>query len=674
MPTSTCVSWNTPMRQILCCLHRFFDLTKDDMVTLLSEIFGDHLEHNLTKAAMCTQWSWMRASIHGVWWHVCIEEDFEKDGIWAAHIEVIRKSAQRLAIEATERKRDNMSYPPATDQVGTPKFAEEFLESVLWVSGLPGLFEIMPLEPHGSSSGTQSPTSSHDMASPSTSALHLPVKYRSESLVTGHQKVCLWCSIEGHLHDWQEDTTDTTDQLVPTDDSMLVDENNPGGAPRPADQVILQSIESNDEMIVEEDGFGSPQDPCLSTSLASLPIVDEEDHGHAADIEIATRDGLETHVEPLAPVASLPRKILPRVLFRWSNAKSQGTNLKNELRAGMFMQLEPFSHTAISEESFLEHFKTHVSKVKKATPFISFSRHLLVPIHRCLRKGKAAKFSIIDTSKLDTLVFEAHDLVDITGTRTARWSGRGEYLVWGCVPKQAIACTIQLARLEKIARGHDDISDFLQLDTIRGTKRCDERLYSKLAEGQVAKNHSTTVDRLMMLLDMPREIRDEVKSLIIEQWAKWRWKHSEKHEINRTYDFVPFNQVDISSSDGEVVDHIMPESSTQQSHKSPSYCPSRTDLTSSESSEEEDGGGGEVDDEMASREGSNRRRDTPSEGYSVHDSSNDELDVLPSEWESLLSSESLEALERIRLRNEVMHQQQGEKDGMVRNVMHGRGC
>lgn len=209
--------------------------------------------------------------------------------------------------------------------------------------------------------------------------------------------------------------------------------------------------------------------------------------------------GLEASVSG-APLPGLcTAKDLPPILYRWSNVHSQGINHRTSIVAGLFANpgVIPYPSTELTGHSFLGFFKAHVTKALVKTPFISAFQSPLAPIHRGLRNGEDARVSIIDTSKLNTDVFKAFPLVELTHTALINWKGYGEFLIWHEVPATAIACTFTLSQLEEIASTHWDIGQFLQLSRIRACRHCTRFLYSDLAVNmpESQDNFASTLDK-----------------------------------------------------------------------------------------------------------------------------------------------------------------------------------
>lgn len=100
------------------------------MAKVMSEIFHDRLSQDIPKSTINTQLHWMRRQVHGVWWHVFCEDEFNTNGPWIHHIQAISSAAQRLGITLVEKQHDDYEYPQDDSRVGEPKFSKEFLGSL----------------------------------------------------------------------------------------------------------------------------------------------------------------------------------------------------------------------------------------------------------------------------------------------------------------------------------------------------------------------------------------------------------------------------------------------------------------------------------------------------------------------------------------------------------------
>lgn len=457
-------------------------------------------------------------------------------------------------------------------------------------------------------------------------ANNVPARVRPEPLVMGYGKTCLWCSRDGQLCD-SENTTegDTADQLSAVVESMHMG-NTSANLLEPIGQALHNSIEI-DEMEVD-------QQPSLPTP-APMP------HEWLSILDKCSRD-------------------VPKLLFRFSNNNSQGINTDHHLRAAKFTGLDDLhdirSPSSVDKQDFLFYFKKHVRKEHKESPFISFFQSPLAPLHRALRRGANAKITIIDTTMLDTKVFAAKPLVPITGTRTPKWRGLGEYLIWGYVPKKAIVNTFQLDDLEEIARQNDDIKDFLQLDIIRRFKHCSRELYAALVNGQVQKNHEITLDRLMVHLHIRCDLQALVKALFKEQWVKLRWAKKMKTEIG--HDLGPMYHVSDSCPEiefsGQVPDqsklmqHFEQARRARRARLSRSFSPSTIGSHSSGVSDRCKG----ADNDEVSASASNGRL-TPSDGFADWDDSDDDDEEISQRAELSRPSPSVERLTMRNLQREM---------------------
>jgi hypothetical protein len=186
-----------------------------------------------------------------------------------------------------------------------------------------------------------------------------------------------------------------------------------------------------------------------------------------------------------------------------------------------------------------------VTKAKKRTPFISFFRSPLAPIHRGLRNRDGARLFIIDSSKLSHKAFKAAPLVKLTGTAKDKWKGYGEYLIWNEVSTDAIACTVSLTELKRIVSEHSDIGAFLQLRRIQDAQFCRLPLYSDLANHMPKSDdgYAGLLERFTELLGVPRALGGNVANDFTRAWI-------------RNFPWIP-NFLDL--------DHRAPEADTDQS-------------------------------------------------------------------------------------------------------------
>ena len=181
---------------------------------------------------------------------------------------------------------------------------------------------------------------------------------------------------------------------------------------------------------------------------------------------------------------------------------------------------EFFKPEGLSEEEFLGYYRSHVSKAKVPTPFISTSILPLAPVHRALHSPEGAMISVIITSKLETPVFKAHTLVSMTDTATWLWKGYGEFLIWGRIPTSAIACTFTIQSLMDIASTHQEIQQFLQLPLIESSRHCNGELHERLRTHISALGeYSGTLNRLVDLLGVPQIYQKIVAQKIEKAWT-----------------------------------------------------------------------------------------------------------------------------------------------------------
>lgn len=392
--------------------------------------------------------------------------------------------------------------------------------------------------------------------------------------------------------------------------------------------------------------------PCLWCHQEGLVVSADG----LASLPYSSPIGLEANTSNVSLPGLCTAKDLPPILYRWSNVNSQGINDRASIVAGLFADPGAVPHppTDLTSDSnsFLGFVESHVTMAKVKTPFISAFQSPLAPIHRGLRNGRGAHVSIIDTAKLETDVFKAVPLVELTHTVLKNWKGYGEFLIWGEVPAAAIACTFTLSQLEEIASAHRDVGQFLQLDRIRSRRHCTRFLYSDLAVNlpRSADNFASTLDTLMNLLEVPSDVRSSVSRDFLRAWAEKFWgiryempedrplaQDDPEYALELSESFQDFSGPPGGTSENWPSSSQDPNEApglsratgvfvvmqTLQSERTPSessYLPSSSDSgdNSGSSSGQENGPEGEEGEAECSR------HDTPSDVFSVCDDSSEE--------------------------------------------------
>lgn len=297
-----------------------------------------------------------------------------------------------------------------------------------------------------------------------------------------------------------------------------------------------------------------------------IEIIDNHDHSQEAeeqDQERQDRDhqlhdqdqqsynGEGHHLNHDMAMQGVLAKDLPPLLYRWSNPDSQGVNSKTYYRAALFCNGEWFNPEDFSESRFLKYFRSHVSKEKTKTPFISTFRSPLAPIHRALANRNGAVVTVIDTSKLNTKVFYTAPLAVRTGI-VALWRGYGEYLIWGHIPTEAIAFTVEITSLEDIANSHRDINRLMQIPLISNVKYCNYNLRDMLASRRKSPFKSgRTLGKLLTLLQVPMVYWDSISYRFARTWG-WRCGEEITQFCSGLRSGEPYFAEELSDSEREV--------------------------------------------------------------------------------------------------------------------------
>ncbi|KAF7115291.1 hypothetical protein CNMCM5793_001927 [Aspergillus hiratsukae] len=154
---------------------------------------------------------------------------------------------------------------------------------------------------------------------------------------------------------------------------------------------------------------------------------------------------------------------LPPLLYRWSNADSQGVNTPKRYIAGLFADSEvnPFLPEDIAPEKFNDYVLNHVSIAR-------------------------------------------------------------EYLIWGDIPTPAIICSFKITTLIRIAQENEDIGRILQLDKIASYKRVRGNLRTVLSKetGSMNVNQASGVSlgKLLHFINVPQAYYQTVGEGIIKSW------------------------------------------------------------------------------------------------------------------------------------------------------------
>ncbi|KAJ5184857.1 hypothetical protein N7491_007274 [Penicillium cf. griseofulvum] len=519
--------WDIPMRQALCCIYRFFRCDKKAKEEIFFFMFQDKLKNRgisrfVPDSTLHTQWIWMRYTGDLVWAHVHRDTEFNMDGQWKDIIQRIKSTAVTLRLPLPEKIEDDID----TTQWGTrtphrmpfplrQQMEEErshyFTES----------------EGQTSDSSTLNVDHSQERIDQLIQTDHLerhdhlenidPTR-KYEPVVTSHGKICLWC---GH--------------------GLTIDE---------ADDLNDQGTMSND--LAENNNYNQSQQP--GDQYQEHPVLQEdpEHQEHLVDDQQHHDQGHHHHLDHDLAMQGVPRDKMPPLLFRWSNRDSQGVNSKTHFLAGLFCESEWFDPEDLSETRFESLFRRHVTKEKIKTPFISTFRSPLAPFHRALAGQNSAILTVIDTSKLKTKVFYAHPLAIRTRTLVLNgWKGYGEYLIWGRIPTEGIAFSVEIISLQEIAQAHRDINRLMQVPLICSAERCNEQLRSTVALKRKSPFQSgRTLAKLLTLLQVPAIYWE---NLAIEFCKAWGWRHEKEIALflNGFRSAPPYLPEELSDSESE---------------------------------------------------------------------------------------------------------------------------
>ncbi|CAI7587190.1 unnamed protein product [Penicillium glandicola] len=517
--------WNVPMRQALCCLYRFFRCDKKQKEEIFFSMFRDGLrKRGITRfvpgKTLHAQWNWMRNTGDLVWCHVHRDTEFNMDGEWKNITQQIKSTALTLRLPLCEKTEDDIDTtrrgPRATmtlrPRAESPGQTPHSMLSPLHQRGEQERSHHFAESDHESSESNTMTVDDNqeqqtDQLEPRdnlepTDQLEQTDPLRSdEPVVTSHGKICLWCKNELPIDERHGPNGETK-------------HSGPEGNINPDQDQHPQDQHPQDQHPQDQ----HPQDQHQEHE-------DWDQHYHEQGQRHIHGQGY--HLDLQLAMKGVPAEKMPPLLFRWSNRDSQGVNSKKIFRAGLFCNGEWFDPEDFSEDRFESFFRSHVTKQKVKTPFISTFQSPLAPLHRAIVGRNGAMLTIIDTSKLDTKVFYAYPLAIRTRTRVYNgWKGFGEYLVWGRIPIEAIAFTVEIESLEQIVQSHRDVNRLIQISLIGGVLRCNEKLREMLALKRKSPFQSgRTLGKLLTLLQVPAI---HWENLACEFAKAWGWRHKKE--------------------------------------------------------------------------------------------------------------------------------------------------
>ncbi|KAJ5615665.1 hypothetical protein N7537_000779 [Penicillium hordei] len=568
--------WDVPMRQALCCLYRFFRCNKKQKEEIFFSMFRDNLRkrgiHRFVPGkTLHAQWNWMRNTGDLIWSHVHRNTDFNMDGEWRNVIQRIKSTALTMHLPLIEKTEDDID----TAQWGTrmtmalrlrtespPQTPHPMSFSLHQRRAEERSHYFAKSDDQKSESITMSVGQSQEWAD---EPRHIDPLENNEAVVTSHGKTCIWCE-----HGLAIDETDGPDewtQHTHLDQHKILDENQ--------SQHQHQGYQDLGQQVQD-------QQPDQQQEHQGCSQQHHGQQGYHHDHELAMR--------------GVPADKMPPLLFRWSNRDSQGVNSKTVFLAGLFCNGEWLDPEDLSDDRFESFFRSHVTKEKVKTPFISTSHSPLAPLHRAIANQNGAMLTVIDTSKLETKVFYAHPLAIRTRTFTYSWKGYGEYLIWGRIPLEAIGFSVEITSLEQIIQSHRDVARLMQTALIRGSPRCNQKLRDMLAAKRKSPFQSgRTLGKLLTLLEVPTVHWDNITSRFAKSWG---WKYAKEIVLlhNGLRSAPPYLSEELSDSESEVPWPTPQKTPVKTSQKMPfssdcvsdlDYEPSETDKGSGGTSESE---------------------------------------------------------------------------------------
>ena len=217
--------------------------------------------------------------------------------------------------------------------------------------------------------------------------------------------------------------------------------------------------------------------------------------------------------------------------WRFFDDDSNGLNSSNGFLAGRFIHddhdLEP-PHP--NTEDFRQTVVTHLLPEPRPSPWISVWKNMLPSLHRCLRSTRNAHIAFINVDYIRTHqqgLYHAKDAIKQTtmygqmldaGYRY-RYNGKGEFVVWRKINREAILTTISREMLDDYLVSHPDLRDVLRLE---GVRKCESASawYKLIDRDQEPLNAVTgaLIGHFLAFTGLPRNYLDAFAAKMAYTW------------------------------------------------------------------------------------------------------------------------------------------------------------
>ena len=219
--------------------------------------------------------------------------------------------------------------------------------------------------------------------------------------------------------------------------------------------------------------------------------------------------------------------------WRFFDDDSYGFNSPNGFLAGYFIHNKnhDLEFPDTQTELFQKTVYTHLLPEPKPSAWISVWKNMLPSLHRCLRSAKNANIAFIDLDYIGRCQQGLHHAQDAIA-KTAmygrelksgykyRYNGKGEFIVWREIKKEAILTTVSREALDSYLALHTDLQNILRLDSVR---ECDNaRAWYKLISQDQAPLDSTTgehIGNFLAFTGLPRSFLDV---FAVKMACNWR--------------------------------------------------------------------------------------------------------------------------------------------------------
>ncbi|EAS29301.1 uncharacterized protein CIMG_08047 [Coccidioides immitis RS] len=212
----------------------------------------------------------------------------------------------------------------------------------------------------------------------------------------------------------------------------------------------------------------------------------------------------------------------PYLAFRYWSSKSCGMNTCSYFVAGIWANQPNHMSQPNFDPLVIESLaRSHLTRCKVKTPFISVFDTPLAPLQRALQEDDGM-ITVFDLSSFDnTRIFSAVDILKheplILESHERPYSGYSEFLIWGDISSEHIVGSVRAKDLLDLSSRYEEL---LQISTIKSFRLNGNPLKRRLIAQKTPANRSTgyLLGRLLCKAKFPQKYASELAIKISKSW------------------------------------------------------------------------------------------------------------------------------------------------------------